>query len=421
MITRRTFLATTGAAAVLTSCGRGSSARRRLELTVQFPYPRIYSRIIAAVASAFEERHPDIAIKALAPASDYEDLARRCVRSMGAGRVPDIAFHGMQWLRFLMRHGLIPEPGPDFVSWRQSRGYADPILDLARVDDTVMALPFGLSLPVNYVNTRLLGERFDPYPRNFDGWREMTARSSRLPFGQGLYLDYASENNWAFQTLLTSQGGHIASPDGSGPGFDAIAGLRALGVMAEIGKAGMRDMPVDQAFQAFNAGKLAILSQSSSRLKQLAADARVDFTVAMLPLDPGVGRYTVGGSAVVVHAGGGERRVAAEAFARFLGGPDAALAIIRHSGFVPAAAYARDSLSWRQAYERSNPHIPRILQGIIEGTRFFGWSGPNALKIPSVIRDELQAVIMGRTAPQTALASLHAGVSRLAVGETAIP
>ncbi len=418
---RRRFMSGALTAIGLAGFAGAPASAADFPLRVAYAYPRLLRRTHEALAAAFMAETPDIRIRFAAPAADYEQLTQTVLRASMSRAAPEVAFHGLDRIRFLAERALVA-PLDDRIAQdggAKALGYESAMLDLGRVDGAVYGLPFSVSTPVVYYNADLVvraGGDPDRLPRNWDAILDLAKRIDALDGRTGgIHFDYyGQENNWTFQALVLSFGGTMMSPDETAIGFDGPSGLKALSVLAAIGEAGMIEQSSTQATQAFGAGRLGVFVISSARLASLenAANGRFSVRTGPFPVAEG-GRLPVGGNAAVIHARDPEAAAAAWRYIRFVAGPEAQSAMARNTGYLPgnSLAVAREDLLGD--FIDQHPNYATAAAQLSNAAPWYSFPGSNARKIPDVIREILRRTFSGQLTPEAALERLKDEIGKL--------
>lgn len=374
-----------------------------------------------AVAEAFEKQHGDIHIEIGAPIPTYEELLQRTLRGVLVGDEPDVAFQGYN----LVRQVVSGKAALDLTELAagdadlKASGYDAGLSPLCQADGQQMGLPFAISLPILFVNADLVrkaGGDPDNLPADWDGIIALAARIHDMdPTLQGIHFRYAHSGNWSFQALVTAAGGRMMGDDDKTIAFDGPAGMAALShLQAFVDRGGMVDMTSTQAQQAFGAGTVGIMSNSSSFLTGAlkAAAGHFELRVMSYPLAPDVGRLPPGGNCVTIAARDPERQKAAWTFAKFAVGPEAQLILARQSGYVPVNSKAAVELIGRG--DDPAEAVFRLPVGLLPRlTQWYGFPPPNGVKITAAIQSRLQSVVSKTATPEQAMQGMVADVSSL--------
>lgn len=416
-IGRRATLA--GTAAILAAPFARASTTT---ITVQYAWPQSFRPILDRIIEAFTATNPGIRVETVRPASDYEELAQRTLREGMTGGLPDVAFHGMHRVGLLADRGLLVPLRPLITADSQwnTLGYAPSMLTLTQQRGEPYGLPFAMSIQAVYYNLDLVrraGGNPDALPANWPGiialQRQIQALGAPVT---GLYFDYYyPDNNFSFHGLVNSQGGEMATEDDRSVAFNGPEGMQALRWLRGIGEAGLVDMTIAQAYQAFAAGTMGILVASSSRITQLleASSGRFAVKVGPIPVSPGVGRRPAGGAAAMIHTRDPVKQQAAWSFVKFATGPVGSTAVVLGSGYIPGNARAADDPALLGRFYAEHPYHRLMLDQLPIVSRFYTWPGENSLKIPNIIRDHLQRVVTLRATPEAVMPAMARDVQAL--------
>jgi len=353
----RTFTLATGLALSATL-----AAAQQTEIRVHYAIPTIWADTQAALEEAFEAGHPDIDIVLDGPAESYAEGVQRLLREAVAGTLPDVAYVGLNRWRILEARGLT-QPLDSFLPDDPAEaGYTGALLSLGDYQGTQHALGTSASTLVMYVNPDLVeqaGGSMDDFPTTFDGAIELAAKINAL--GDNIDGIWVDRHDWRFQSLLGSYGGRPMTEDESDIAFDDEAGIAAATLYRRFAEeAGMKSYIDDQARQAFPAGNLGIMLESSSLLKRFqgAAGDRFEVTVKKLPVaaeDASTVYFPTGGSAIVMLTDDAEKQQAAWEYISFVTGPEGAKIIVENTGYAPTNSIVLQDESYLGAYYDENP------------------------------------------------------------------
>jgi multiple sugar transport system substrate-binding protein len=159
-------------------------------------------------------------------------------------------------------------------------------------------------------------------------------------------------HDWRFQSLLGSYGGRPMAEDESDITFDAEAGKQAAELYARFAAAGgMKSYIDDQARQAYPAGTLGIMMDSSSLLKRFTEAAGESFPVTgpRLPVpEPENAYFPTGGSGIVMLTEDAGKQAAAWEYIFFVTGPEGhkIIIIVENTGYAPTNALVLEDESY---------------------------------------------------------------------------
>lgn len=336
-------------------------ALAQTEIRVHYAIPTIWAETQDALAEAFMEAHPDITVTLDGPAEGYAEGVQRLLREAVAGTAPDVAYVGLNRWRILEDRGLTQPLDPFMPEDPMAAGYTPALLSLGQFEGQQHALGTSASTLVMYVNPDLVeqaGGSMDAFPTTFDGVIELAARIDAL--GDQVEGVWIHRHDWRFQSLLGAHGGRPMNADESDITFDDEAGMAAATLYQRFATEGGMDLiSQNDARQAFPAGTLGIMFESSSLLKRFEEGAgdSFDVTVRALPVvaeDPSTVYFPTGGSGIVMLTDDPERQQAAWDYISFVTGPEGQKIIVENTGYAPANAIVLEDESYLGAYYAAN-------------------------------------------------------------------
>lgn len=373
------------------------------EIRVHYAIPTIWAETQEALAEAFMAAHPDITVTIDGPAESYADGVQRLLRESVAGTAPDAAFVGLNRWRILEDRGLTQPLDPFMPSDAEAAGYTPALLSLGAFEGMQHALGTSGSTLVMYVNPDLVeqaGGSMDDFPTTFDGVIELAARIDAL--GDQIEGVWIHRHDWRFQSLLGSHGGRPMTADESDIAFDDEAGMAAAALYQHfVAEGGMELYSQDDARQAFPAGTLGIMFESSSLLKRFEAGAGDGFevTVRALPVvadDPATVYFPTGGSAIVLLTDDAEKQAAVWEYIAFVTGPEGQKIIVENTGYAPANAIVLEDEAYLGAYYAANENA-RVAHAQV--ARFAGpwyaFPGAEGVAVTDLIAAALEDVSAG--------------------------
>jgi multiple sugar transport system substrate-binding protein len=384
-------------------------------LDVLYTTPGTFNALHQDLAKRFTEAHPDIKIKFRNPVASYEEAAQQILRDQLTGRLPDVAFNGINQIGLFVDRGL-GSPLDDLIAadgGADKLGYYPTLAALGRWKGKSYGFPFAVSTPILYVNADLIekaGGRVEDLPKTLPKtWPELIALGKRIQDKAGngaigFYFQWEQTGNWLVQSLITSRGGRILKADGCSVAFDDEKGMWALKTLESFGKSGMPNLALGQARQSFVAGNIAILVDSTSYVaaaQRLIGD-RFKLRTAAFPLAVADGLLPAGGNVAMVFAKDAARRRAAWEYVKFVTGPIGQTQMVNLTGYMPSNELAvKDPELLGRFYEKNANHQTSIAQLPVL-TEWVSFPGDNSLKVIEVIKNHTEALVTGRaTAEQT--------------------
>ncbi|MBB4428301.1 multiple sugar transport system substrate-binding protein [Bradyrhizobium sp. CIR48] len=419
-LNRRRVLMTTAAGALVGAASRAfSQPAAPIRLTVQYAWPKSYDSVMQNIAAQFAAVRPDVHVEFMAPATDYVDLLQRILRAAITGGMPDVAIHGMNNVDRLAERKLITPLRPLIATeknWSEM-GYSPSILSMGDVCGDPFCMPFTIAIKSIYYNLDLVkraGGDPDKLPNTWGEIIELQRKIQGLGGGVlGLYADYYFDDNFTFQSLIQTQGGTIATPDGR-VAFGGKEGLQALQWLQGFGQAGMIDMTVNQAYASFTSGMLGILVASSSRITQLTKDSGGLFPMKVVAFPRSInGTVPGGGGGVMIHAKTGEKLQAAWDFAKFATGPVGSTEVVEKSGYIPGNSVAINDPRYLKSFYDRHPPQRAMVDQMPFLTKWYNWPGDHSLKILTVTRDYIQQVATLKQTPEAVLPKMVSDLEAL--------
>jgi len=391
--------------------GFAALASAEVTLDVLYTTPGTFNTLHQDLAKRFTELHPDIKIKFRNAVSGYEEAAQQILRDQLTGRLPDVAFNGINQIGLFVDRGLgVPLDG--FIAKEGGTaklGYYPTLAALGKWKGKMYGLPFAVSTPVLYVNADLVekaGGNVDDLPRS---WPELLTFSKKVEAAgnsgvTGLYFQWEQTGNWLVQSLVTSKGGHIFKAGGCNIAFNDDAGMWALKTLESFGKSAMPNLGLAQARQSFVAGSVAILADSTSYVAaaERQIGGRFKFRTVPFPLAAADGRLPAGGNMAMMFAIGTERQQAAWEYIKFVTGPVGQTQMVNLTGYMPGNEIAVNKSEMLGDFYDKNPNHKTSIGQLPILTEWASFPGDNSLKIIEVIKTNTEYLITRRqTAEET--------------------
>ena len=384
-----------------------AAAAQSTEIRVHYAIPTIWAETQAALEEAFEAAHPDIDIVIDGPAESYAEGVQRLLREAVAGNLPDVAFVGLNRWRVLEARGLTQPLDPLMADMDPAEaGYTPALLSLGRYQGTQHALATSASTLVAYLNPDLVERAgHDPAacPESYDDLIALAADIDALGEDvDGIWID---RHDWRFQSLLGAHGGRPMTPDETDITFDSEAGIDAASLYARFAEeAGMPGYIDDQARQAYPAGTLGVMMDSSSLLTRFteAAGGRFDVTVCQLPVaaSPGEVYFPTGGSGIVMLTDESEAQAAAWEYIRFVTGPEGARIVVENTGYAPTNAQVLEDDAYLGAFYEANQNARTAHEQVARfAGPWYAYPGAEGVAVTDLIAEALWDITAGEAEP----------------------
>jgi multiple sugar transport system substrate-binding protein len=264
-----------------------------------------------------------------------------------------------------------------------------------------------------YVNPTLVeqaGGSMDAFPQDWDGIIELAADINALgPTIDGIWIQ---RHDWRFQSLLGSHGGRPMTPDESDIAFDDDAGIAAARLFQRFAQeGGMRSYDVNEARQAFPAGTLGIMLESSSLLTRFVEGAgdRFDIVVKPLPIsaEPEAVYFPTGGSGIVMLATDPAQQEAVWRYMRFATGPEGAKIITETTGFAPTNSVVVEDATYLADFYAANPRIKPAHEQIARfAGPWYAYPGAEGVAVTDLIGAAMVEVSDGSADPEATVRAL---------------
>ncbi|QPM90985.1 extracellular solute-binding protein [Pseudooceanicola algae] len=371
-------------------------------LRVHYAIPTIWADTQAALAEAFMAANPDITIELDGPAEGYGDGVQRLLRESVAGTAPDVAWVGLNLWRVLEARDLA-QPMDDFLPEDpEAMGYTGALLSLGTFEGNQYALGTSASTLVAYVNPDLVaraGGSMEDFPTDYDGIIDLAAKIDALDATtEGVWI---SPHDWRFQSLLGAHGGRPMNAEETEITFDSEAGIAAASLYSRFAvEGGMSTMSEDDARQAFPAGTLGIMFESSSLMTRFSEGAGDRFEVTVKPMPivaPDEEVYLpTGGSGIVMLTDDAEKQQAAWDYIAFVTSPEAQKIIVETTGYAPTNALVVEDESYLGAFYETNPNA-RVAHAQVAryAGPWYAYPGAEGVAVTDVIAADLLEIVDG--------------------------
>lgn len=389
-------------------------------LTVSFSNVA-YQPFLEAAARRFEEKHSGAKIVYMAPVATHGEHLARTLRLAVTGGLQDVSFQSYDQIAILARRGL-GVPLDSFVDgekdWK-SVGLTSASMDAGKVGDKIYALPFESATPTLFFNEDLVrraGGDPDHLPTDWDGIIALAQKIHALGDKiTGGFFDYNASGNWTFQAMITSQGARLMSEDDSKIQFDGPEGHRALDVIRQLGQTGMFDMTQDQAFQAFGAGQIGMLTQANTYLASFEKQAQGNFKIRAMrwPLSSDKGRIPIGGRSMMMLTTDPQKQKIAWDYMKFIDSPEMQTLLVKMTSTTPVNMIAIQQPDYLGTLYSQDPNQQAAINALPYVTGWYTFPGENAQRIVDVIRDHLRDVAINQTDTEKAMSAMSNDVKSL--------
>ncbi|MDP2700389.1 extracellular solute-binding protein [Thalassospira sp.] len=391
----------------------GIASAEETTIRLHYSIPTIWANTQEKLATAFMAANPDIKVVLDGPADSYEDGTQRLLRESVAGRLPDVAYVGLNLWRVLQDRGLA-QPLDPFIGDMKAfdeKGYG-PAVRLGQYKDQTWALGVSASTLVMYVNPKLVeqaGGSMASFPTDFDGIIKLAHKINALsPTTDGIWIE---PHDWRFQSLLGAYGGRPMTDDESNITFDNPAGIAAASLYQRFAtEGGMKSYGSSEARQAFPAGTLGIMLESSSLLNRFVEGAGDKFDVTVLPMPVMAPTdkvyFPTGGSGMVMLATDPARQNAVWRYMTFVTSPAGEKIIVENTGYAPTNSILVNDDSYLGSFYAANPQSRPAHQQIARfAGPWYAYPGDEGVAVNDLIGAALVNVAEGAN-PETTIKTL---------------
>jgi len=420
-LSRRAALALPAALAIPAIASRGARAQGATAITVHYAQPHIYKDSYDAILAEFAKREPGIKVN-IVTTPNYEEGAQLLLRQAATNQLPDLSYQGFNRLRVFAERGIAQDLTPLLKAEGDPAklGYGKNFLDLAYFGNMQAGLAYAASNPICYYNADLVkraGGDPDNFPKDWNGVLALAAKIDALGDGnEGMWYTWNGDD-WMFSALLFGYGGRMLNADETDVGFAGPEGLAALKLIERMVKeAGMPNLSAAAARQAFAAGKLGMIFQTTALVRGTVAGVGNNFelrTTGMPIIDAEKGRLPTGGAAGMLTAKDPAKREAAYKFLRFSTGPEGQAMMVKNTGYLPCNQIAIDDPKYLAAFYEENPLFVPSVKQIPISIPWYAFPGSNSVRVTQTMVDNIARIVEGRATAEQVQPEMAAEVRRM--------
>lgn len=376
-------------------------------------------KTLDGLISGFEAAHPNIHVTVQTTAATNGSAITAAVqRAEAAGDTPDVVQSGLDMLRYLATGGLGAQDLGQIVGapsiaqeWGGANPYPAAIQHLGLVDGKLYAIPWVLSTPILFYNADLFTKAgLDPTkpPTTWDAVQADALAVKKTTGADGLSNCAAGATSvdvdWCTQAVILSNGGSVASGDGTSLHWTDPATVAAVAQMGRLGQSGaMVNLTNAQTVQEFTQGHLAMVINSSAAQSSLLAGGRIKLMDAALPSfgsRPSV--PTNSGSALAILSKDAMKQRASWELVQYLTSDAAFTTIATQIGYAPLRTSLAAKLgTGSSAQELAKPNIAQL-------NRLVAWQdypGPNFAQVEKLLENATAAVAFQNQPADSALSA----------------
>lgn len=400
----------------------GRSAYAVTEINVLYGLPHLFKEAHETIARDFMAKHPDIKVNLLAPAKHYDEVATAVFRGAVAGSVPDVVYNGTNLMNQFVNRGLaVPldsfiRNDPDF----EKEGYIPAMLATSQIGGVQYGMPFAISTPIAYYNVDLIrraGGDAEHLPKTWEQVMELAEKVNQLGGNtKSLYLHWSTAGTYIWQTLLSTHGASLLTPDGKAIAFNSPGGLKTLELLRDLSvRAKMPNYSREQGRQDFSAGLIAMQFSSSAELTLVTKQIGSKFTLrtAPFPTPDANAKLVSGGATAMLLTKDAAKQKAAWAYMKFATGALGQTTMVRFTGYNPSSKVAIETPALLGDYYAKTPNARVSLAQLSRAAPWLGFPGAMGIKISDAVTDKLEAVVSLKLSPKDAMQQMSSEANAL--------
>jgi multiple sugar transport system substrate-binding protein len=383
---------------------------------------------LTSLVQGFKALHPNIHVT-VETETNSQAIAAQIQQDEVAGQAPDVVQDSFNDLKFIAQSlgALDLDQVVGKASVASEFGgpyrYAPAVTQLGVINGDVYGIPWTLSTPVLFYNANLFKAAglnpADP-PTT---WAQVDSDAQAIHKATGASglangcVGAGTTVDWCLQALIYSDGGTVMNPSQTKTTFDSPGLVSALGTLQGLGKDGtLVNLTIAQAVQAWAAGKLAMVLDTSALQATLVKADAGNFTMAagLLPdfgSTPSV--PTNSGSALFIMSKKSLQREADWELIQYLTSPASETAITENIGYVPLRPSIASAPQYLETWAKSNPYLYPNLYQLEHLTPWEAYPGPNYAAIDSDLVNAATNVIFQGADPQSTMLAAQAQAKAL--------
>ena len=372
----------------------------------------------------FERQNPGIKVEARSQ-QGYTGLLQNVQAAIAAGTPPEVAQVGYLYTNYVAENLPYQDIRKLAAQYNDKHldVFAKNVLELGRVGENLVGMPYSLSSPLGYVNmdlARKAGVDFANLPRTWEGWRKFAPEFKAKTGKYALSIGY-NDDNWSIEGLVASNGGSLLTCQNGEyrANFDSREGVQALTTWSGMIQQGvLLNANYQQAEQAFLAGETLMHITTIASRANYQKNAK--FELRGLPY-PRFGSKPAqlpgGGNVLSVFAKDPARLEAAWKFVKYLTGPEGITVWTKGTGYVPIRSNLAYDNRYLKPFIAENP-IQQIAVTQLKSTiRWTTMPGANGLAAGQALFKAVQQSHSGQASPADALKAAAAEVNKQIAGE----
>jgi len=401
-----------GIVAMLFLCITPSQARVKIKIYYPVQVAGPLTRVIDGLVKTFNESQQDVTATAVY-AGNYNQTMQKAQTAFMTGNPADIAILRTTSVLMLMDMGAIV-PLDEFLQGPEGRAYLNDFypafIDSVRKKDKIWGIPYQISTPLFYYNKAMFKEAgLDPETPPAT-WDEVIAYAKKLTLKDAsgnvkrYGLGFPDSNQWMLQSWTLTNGGNLASDDGTTVFFNSrevIESVETWVTLVNELQVSIRHRMYGKLASDFIAGQVAMMYNSTGSLSFVRKSANFDFGAAFLPRKKRNAVPLGGAHMFIFNKTSPERRKAAWQFIKWMSSPENAARWSIASGYI---ATRKSSLEVPEMKEYTSK-FPEALVALRQlQFSYPWWTVYEWGKVTKALQTQLADAVDGRRKPSEAMA-----------------
>ena len=359
MVTRRTLLKSTGAAAALAPALKVSKVFHApavlaqsgpIKITYWAGFTGQLADAQTEIVKMFNDSQTDVVVD-FQNTKDYETTAQKLTAALATDTVPDaVLLSDVWWYKFYLNQALVPLN--QFIASEKVdlTDYVDSFINEGKINGEHYWMPFARSTPLFYYNSEMFDAAgLTKAPGTWDelaSWAPQllkkdgdTVKTSVFAHGSG-----ASYNAWLFQPTVWQYGGEYSDAD-LNIKINESGAVAAGQMWLDSIKNGWATAPQDNQVD-FENGLTATTLASTGGLNGIVQASKFQVKTAFLPAGPAGQACCTGGSGLAVIAKApAEKQAAAFKLAEYFSSVDGTAWWSQNTGYMPVRKSASAAMA----------------------------------------------------------------------------
>jgi multiple sugar transport system substrate-binding protein len=328
-----------------------------------------------------------IATKVEGVNSTYEELNLKIQLDSVAGRAPDLAVQGLNTVIPMGDNAYVVNLAPYAARVKTFSPRVMPTRSAGVVNGRLVSIPWGVSVPVLWINTDLFRQAGINPTAKIRSWAELAAVARRLTNASSdqYGIAFGMSNGWIPLQFLLNSGSNLLDSKGN-VAFNNAGGRRAIAFQNQLYRAGVAHPGnEEQVTQSFIGGKTAIFVATTSTLPAIQADAKFAWSALSFPPARSGAKLTLaaGGAGISMFAPRARRAAAFEVI-KCLFDPKILRLVVKDLGYLPVRSDISNQLL---AGVADKPPYTAALPVFRSLVPWYSFPGPNSIQALQIFVD----------------------------------